>query len=136
MLGFGDSDGEAVTNIHMQHDVHVGAAVADVDYVVGAELKLSLQLIEDRDLSISGGGTGDGFDLPGLSVTELGAVNVVAWNDTFKCRLDNFNRGCGEDVEVEVVAVDSGVEDLIEQSDVLFQADALADFVKMLASHT
>src|SRR5579862_9285673 len=134
MLGFGDSDGEAVTNIHMQHDVHVGAAVAHIDDVIGAELKLSLQLIENRDLAISGGGTGDGFDLPGFCVTKLGAVNVVAWNDTFKCGVDNFNRGCGEDVEVEVVAVDSGVEDLIQQGDVLLQADALADFVKMLAS--
>ena len=42
---------------------------------------------------------------------------------------------CGEHIEIEVIAIHSVLENLVEQFDIFFQADVLADFVQMLFAH-
>ena len=107
----------------------VGAAVADVDDVVGADLGAGLELIEDEDFAVSGVGASDGVDFAGTGVKKLGAENVVGRDDAFEGGADDFDRSGGEDVEIEMEAGDAVVENLVEQVDVFFQADAFADFV-------
>ena len=46
----------------MQHDVHIGAAIADINDPVRANLQFVLQAIKDGDLSVAGGDLVDGFD--------------------------------------------------------------------------
>src|SRR5208337_4645894 len=50
----GDGDGETVAPVHVQHDVNVGAAVADVHNAVGAGLEFIEQPVDDSHLAVAG----------------------------------------------------------------------------------
>src|SRR5437773_4137099 len=63
VLGLGDRDRVSITHVRMQHDVYVGAAVADVNNVVGADLRAGLQLIENEYFSIACSCASDRLDL-------------------------------------------------------------------------
>src|SRR5262245_302414 len=135
VFGFRDGDGEAVAQVDMQHDVQVGAAVTHVNNVVGTDLQLGLQLVERGHLAVPRGSADDGVNLPAAGIAELGAKDVVRWNYSFQGRPDHFDGRGGEHVKIEMVTIDSAGQDLVEQIDILLQADALADFVQVFFAH-
>ncbi len=45
---------EAVAQVHVQHHVHVGAAVANVDDAVGRQTETGLQIHEHGDFAVAG----------------------------------------------------------------------------------
>ena len=57
---------------------------------------------------------------------------MLLGHNTFQRGLNDFYRSRGQHVKIEMVAGNSAVENLIQQRDVLFQPDTLADLVKML----
>lgn len=134
MLGLGDGDGEAVARVHVEHDVDVGSAVAGVDDVIRANLQLGLQLVEDGNFAVARGGAEDGVNLAGRLVAELGAENVIRGDDAFERGVDHFDRSGRKNVKIKIVAFDAVIERLVEQADIVLQANALADLVEMLAA--
>ena len=70
-------DSESVAPVDMQHHVNVGTAVADVHDVGRRNPQLFLELIQPRDLAITGRGTHQAFDLALCAVLELRAETVV-----------------------------------------------------------
>src|SRR5581483_9723957 len=136
MTRLGNSDGEPIAEVDVQHDVNVGAAVADVHDVVGADLQLLLQVIEGRDFAVSSGGADNALDFARCVVEELSAVDVVSGHYAFQGGADHFHRRSRQNVEIEIVALDTAGQDLREQPDIFLQANALADFVKVLPAHT
>ncbi len=75
----------------MQHDVDVGTAVATIDDVVRADLGTGLELVENKNFSVTRGGASDGLNLAAAFVLEFRSVNVVRRNDPLERRLDDFN---------------------------------------------
>src|SRR5207237_4221879 len=132
IFGFGNRDGEAVAQVHVQHDVQIGAAVAGINDVIRADLEIALQLVECGDLAVTGGGAHDGLDVPAVAVAKLGAKNVVERNNPFQGGLDDLDGSSREHVKIETVAVNPLSQDLIEQLNILLQADTLADLVQVL----
>src|SRR5580704_2808085 len=104
--------------------------------MIGAGFAAGLQLVEHGDFAVSGGSANDGFNFTGVVVLEHGTENVVLRHDVFECRLNDFDRSRGEDVEIKFIAIDLIGENLVEQVDVVFQANAFSDFVEMLAANS
>src|SRR3954464_1751842 len=104
----------------MQHYMDVGTAVADVDDLMSSKLPCGLQMIEHSNLSIACGGALNAVDCAIRLVDEFRAEDVIRRNDVLERRLDYFLGRSRQHVEVEVVAFDSAIENLIEQLDVLF----------------
>ena len=119
----------------MQHDVYVGAAVADVNNVVGADLRAGLQLIENEYFSIACSCASDRLDLAVVFIKKLGSKNMIFGNNSLECRLNHFNWRGGQNVKIEMVAGNPTLKNLIKQRDVFFQANALSDFIQMLFAH-
>src|SRR5438067_2270319 len=120
MLRFRDCDRIPVTHIRMQHDVQVGAAVADINNVVGADLRAGLQLIEDEYLAIACGCTSDGLDLAVVFIKKLSAKDMIFGNNSFECRLNYFHWRRGQNVKIKMVAGNPTIKYLIEQRNTLF----------------
>src|SRR5579871_6305971 len=112
MRRLGDGDGQAVARIDLQHHVNIGAAVARIDDVIGADYQFRQQLIENRNFAVAGCGPDDGVDFARGAVTELRAVDVIGWNNAFESGVDHFDGRGGKNVEVKGVAVDAGGKDL------------------------
>ena len=116
----------------MQHDVDVGAAVADVDDAVVRCEQLCAQLFEDGHLAVAGGDPQDGFDLAcRVVIAEARAEDVVRRYDAFERRLDDLFGRRRDDVEGEAVAVQI-VEQLHQQANILLQADLFAGFHQVM----
>src|SRR4029077_4768089 len=75
-LGLGNSDGEAVANVDVQHDVDIGAAVTHIDDVVRANLSFGLELVEHRHFAITSGGASDGFNLARVVIAEFRSIDM------------------------------------------------------------
>src|SRR5207237_10684298 len=113
IFGFGNRDGEAVAQVHVQHDVQIGAAVAGINDVIRADLEIALQLVECGDLAVTGGGAHDGLDVPAVAVAKLGAKNVVERNHTLHGGQDHLVGSSREHVKVEKDDVTPLSKDLI-----------------------
>ena len=69
---------KSVAVVHVQHDVHVGAAVADVDRAVGRDTQACLQLFDDRDLAVARRHADDRLHFARVRVVfELGSEDVI-----------------------------------------------------------
>src|SRR5450432_4236168 len=104
VFGFGDGDGETVARVYVQHDVDIRAAVTGVDNMVGPDFAAGLQLVKEGNFSVASGGANDGVDFTGALVGEFGAVDVIGGQNILESGADDFNRGGGEDVEIELIA--------------------------------
>src|SRR5262249_7565962 len=91
VLGFRHRDGETIADVYMQHDVHVRAAIAGVNDLIGTDFQVVLQLIKNRNLAVAGSRTNNAFDLSVCRIAEFGAEDVVGRNDPFQRRADHFN---------------------------------------------
>src|SRR5260370_10764978 len=115
--------------------MYVGTAIADINDVIRADLRARLELFEDKDFAIARIGAGNGIDFAGLGIKEFRAENVVGGNNAFKGRLYHFNRRGRQNVKIEMIPRNAAVKNLIEQRDIFLQANAFADFIKMLFAH-
>src|SRR5439155_12065548 len=103
-----DRDGKTVETIHVQHDVHIRAAVADVYDPVVADEQAGTQFIEEGHLPVTGAYADDGLDFAArLIVPELRSKNVIVRNDSFERGLNHFLRSGGEHIEREPVTLDA-----------------------------
>ena len=57
---------------------------------------------------------------------------MIRRNNVLQRRSDNLHGRRREHIEIELMPVYACIEQLIEQLDIAFQADALADFAQML----
>src|SRR5258708_37004823 len=113
----------------MHHDGDIGTAVTHVDDLVVADAKVGAKLFEHGDLSPSGGSANDGIDLAGsFVIAEARAEDVIRRNDVREGRLDDLLWRCGDDVEIELVAIGEIVQRTRKEHYVVLPADALADF--------
>jgi len=135
VFGFGDGDGEPVVAVDVEHDVNIGAAVADVDYVVEGHAEIFGELLEARDLAVSGSGANQAIDFAVGMVLELGAEDLILRHNAFEGGLDDLDGRGREDVEIKMEAVDAAVEDLVDLADIFFQTDALADLDEIVTAH-
>src|SRR5207248_5095498 len=101
--GLGDSNRETVPMVHVQHDVDVRAAVADVNNPVRTDLKLRLEIVHEGDLSVSGVHADDGLDLPGSVKDQLRTVDVIGRDDVLESRLEHFLKPRLNHVKVELI---------------------------------
>src|ERR1700722_11025758 len=125
-------DGQTVTRIDLQHHVNVGDAITRIDDMIGTDDVLGQQLIEHRDLAISGGSPNDRVDLARRFIPKLSAEDVICRNNAFQSRVNYLNWSGRENVEIEEMTIDSGFENLVKKLDVAFEANALSDLMKML----
>ena len=119
----------------MQHDVNIGAAVAHIDDVVRPDLATALQLVQHRYLAITCGGLFEALHVAGTGVGETRPKNILFGHDAFERRLNHLDRRGGQDIEIEVVAIDSAIENLVEQIDLLFQSHPFAGLIEVLAAN-
>src|SRR5208282_212571 len=68
-------------------------------------------------------------------VAEFRSVNAVGGHNSFERRLDHLDGSGREDGEFEMITLDAVIENLVQQSDVVFEADALPHFVEVLPAH-
>ena len=120
---------------YVQHHVNIGASIADVHNVVRANLMLCLQLVERGHFAITRAGAHDGIDLPRVCVPKHSAKYVIGRNDSFEGRMNHFHGCCGQYVEIETVALNSVLEELVEQINIFFQTNLLAGLDEVLATH-
>src|SRR5690348_6395866 len=103
----GGGDGQPVAAIDVEHHVNVGAAVADVDYALPRYAQLDANAVEGRNLAVTRGYAQDRCDLAGGPVElEARADDALGRDDPIERRFDDFLRRGGDDVEIELVAVD------------------------------
>ena len=60
---------------------------------------------------------------------------MVLGNDAFEGRLNHLDGRSREHIEIEVIAIHSVLEDLVQQFDIVFQANRLAHLIQMLLAH-
>src|SRR5258708_7603151 len=70
-------DGQAVACVHMQHDVNIGAAVANVNHMVRRDVTFCLQPVENGYFSVTSRRTNNALNFSRITVFELGAINVI-----------------------------------------------------------
>ena len=122
VFGFGDGDGETVAGVDVQHHVDVGAAIAGIDYVIGADFHFGLELVEERDFAVAGGGADNGVNFAGAFIFEFCAMNAIGGKMPSSADWIT-STGAAKNVEIEVIALDAVVENFIEQADIGFEAD-------------
>src|SRR5450759_3434698 len=105
VLVLGNGNGETIAPIHVQHDMDVGAAVAYIDDAIRPGPKVFEQLVDNRDLAVSGRHLKDTFDFAVLVVFKLCAVDMIGGNDALEGGADHFHRTGRDHVEIEVVAL-------------------------------
>src|SRR5664280_2886716 len=135
VLVLGNGNGETIAPIHVEHDVDVGAAVANIDDAVRSGPKFLEQLIDDGDLAVSSRHLKDPFDFALLVVFKLRAVDMIGRDNALEGRADHFHRASRDHVEIEVVALNFLGKEAVERIDIGLQPDALARFIEMLAAH-
>src|SRR5579872_4355905 len=123
MLRLGDSDGETVANIDVQHDVDIRAAVSYIHDVVRPDLLLGLQLVESRYFTVAGSGASDRFNLAALVVEKFGSVDVSRRNDSLQGRLNDLHRRGRENIKIEVITINATLKNFIKQRDVCLQTN-------------
>ena len=64
----------------MQHDVNVGAAIADVHDLMSSQLECCLEMIKHCDFSVSCRGSLDALNSTFFVIGELGAEDVIGRN--------------------------------------------------------
>src|SRR3984893_15676116 len=74
-------DGQAVARVHMQHDVNIGAAVANVNLMAGRYVTFHLQAVESGYLSVASRRPNDALNFSRITVFELRAINVIRGHD-------------------------------------------------------
>src|SRR5579864_1882210 len=135
VLVLGDSNGQSVEPVQVQHDVNIGAAVTDIDYAIVSQLQFLPQFLEHGDLAVTRGNANDRLNFAGRRIVlELRTVNVILGNDTFKRRLDDFLGRSRNNVESEMISIQA-VEQLREQANVLLQPDSFSGFDQVLLAH-
>src|ERR1035437_7994321 len=112
----------------MQHGMKIRSPISGVNKMVRADQQIRLQLVEMCDLAVTGRGTSDRFNLAVCVVLELGSKDVIRRNNTRQCRLDDLHGGSGEYEEIEMVSIDTVVENLVKHLDVLFKRNSFSDF--------
>src|SRR5690348_2169092 len=108
----------------MQHDMNIGAAIADVYHVVWCYLQLALQLIKHCYFSITSDGPYDALDFTVGFIFEFRSEDVIRRHDPFERRADYFNRRRGEYVRIKMMAVDCS-QRFEEQFNVVLEPDPL-----------
>src|SRR6185437_10078263 len=103
MLGFRDSDREAVAHLYMQHDVNIRTAVANVNNVIRPNLQRSLQLVKHSNLAIASGRADQGIDFAGTLVAEISPVDMIRGDNTFERRLNHLRGRSGQNIKIEVI---------------------------------
>ena len=134
-FGFGHGDGKPVILVDVHHHREIGAAVAHIDDVIVADAERCAQFLEDGDFAPTGRGADNGVDFAGVGIeAKARAENVIRRDDALERGLDDLLRSGGNDVERKLVAVRKARQGSREQSDVVFEADALTGFDQMLAA--
>ena len=127
---------EAAAVVDVQHDVHVGAAVADVDGAIRTDAEPLFELFDDSDLAVPGRDAGNRSHLAGVIVElELGAEDVIGRDDAGERRLNHLARCRRNHEEREPVAVDALREHVDERGDVAAQPDPAPCLFEVLAAH-
>src|ERR1700728_637180 len=94
-------DGKAIARVDFQHHVNVGASISRVNDVVGTHYMLYQQLLQHCYFAITRSGADDGIDLAGSFVEELGAENMILWDDPFQRGINHLDGRGRENVEIE-----------------------------------
>ena len=122
--------------VDVHHYREIGAAVSHIDDVVMADAESSANFFEHGDLAPAGSGANDARNFAGgFIVTKARAENPLRRNDSFERRLNDFLRRSGDNVEMNLVAFGKIFERARKQGDVVLEADALAGFDQMFATH-
>src|SRR5437868_7078754 len=110
----GNRYGETVALVDVQHHMKVRAAVARIDDMIRPNLKLRLQLIEDRYLAVTGSSASNSVDFTVNRIKEFRAVDMILGNDSLQRGVDDLDRRGGENIKVELIAVNFVLQNLIE----------------------
>src|SRR6478735_4098263 len=93
------------------------------------------QFLENGYFAVTGRETNYRLNLTGRGiVAETRSVNVIRWNNAFEGRLNNLFGRSRDDVEGELMPTQI-LQQLRKQSDVLFQADPLANLDQVFLAH-
>jgi hypothetical protein len=134
-LVLGHRDREPVAIVDVQHYVHIGTAVANVDRPVRRRLEAPFELFDHRHLAVPRGNAADRSHLTGPRIeVELGADDVLGGDRPGERGLHEFLRRRGNDKEREADAVETPRQKLDERRDVAAQADAAAGLDQVLAA--
>jgi hypothetical protein len=105
--------------------------------VRSAGIEARLELLDDRNLSVTGRHAHDRSNLAGgRIVVELRAEDVIRGHNSLERRLNHFTRGRRDHEEGELAAVDTALEEFDERGNIAAQPDALSGFLEMLASNS
>src|SRR5438270_12762309 len=112
----------------MEHDVNIGAAVADVHDPFAGNTRLQSQLVDSRHFAIASRHANNGryFTRVGIEL-EAGRDDAHGWDDAFEGRVHDLLRGRRHDIEVEPIAGDAMRETCDEHVDVSLAAKAAPD---------
>src|SRR5438270_11189345 len=98
MLRLGDRDGISVADIRVQHDMHIGTAVANVHDVIGADLSSALQLVKNKDFTVASSRASNGFNFTSFFVEKLSSKNMIFGDHTLERGVNHFHRRCRENI--------------------------------------
>src|SRR6266550_2380255 len=120
----------------MEHDVNVGAAVADVHDPFAGHTELHAQLVDSRHFAIASRHANNGryFTRVGIEL-EAGRDDALGWDDAFEGRVHDLLRGRRHDIEVELIPVDATRETFDEHVDVSLAANAAPDIDEIIAPY-
>jgi len=103
--------------------------------MIGASDLLQKQMIQYCDFAVARSGAHDGVDLARRLVAKLRAENVIGRDNIFQRRKNHLHRSGRQNIEIELMAIDAGIEELVEQFDVALEANALAHLAQMFLPH-
>src|SRR5690349_22136492 len=108
----------------MEHDMNVGAAVADVHHSLAGHAELCANLIDGRDFAVSGWYAPHVIDLTGGAIElETGPDDAFGRDDAVEGRMDDFLRRGGHDEEIELITLDAACKAVHEHVDVALEAN-------------
>src|SRR4029077_8934701 len=132
----GACDGEAVVIVDVQHDMHVGAAIAHVDHPIGSYAEPPSELLDHGDLTVAGRDPLDGLHLSGYWVEiELRAVDMVRGENAAKRRGHDLKGRCGDDVEGEAASVQALLQETHQRGNGLLETHPLAGLHQVFPTH-
>src|ERR1700729_424472 len=122
--------------VHMQHDVNIRTAIADIDDPIGGNAQALPEFLQYRNLAAAGGHAPDGTNFAGASVEfEFGTVNALRRHDAVECRNDDFARRCGYHEKRKTIPFGAALHEVHQRGNRTLEADAAPRLHQMLAAH-
>src|SRR5579872_3624788 len=115
--------------------MNVRTAIARVDDVIWPSGPLQQQIVKNRDLSISSRRPHNCVDLTRRLVAKFGPIYVIRGNNIFQSGPHDLDRRRRQHEKIELMSIDTGLEEMVEQFNVALQTNALSHFAQVIFSH-